>query len=150
MLRFLPPPALFMLCFAAASLGERLRPWSLHWFDHRPGLWAGAVILVVAASFGSWAFYEMSRHHTPIEPGQVPKKLVTTGPFRFTRNPLYVMLVLIMAAVGLMMRSAWFFIGTAALLALLDRLVITREERLIREHFGEEYAAYAAKVRRWV
>lgn len=139
-----------MLCFAAASLGERLRPWSSPWFDHRPGLWAGAVILILAAGFGSWAFYEMWRHHTPIEPGQVPKKLVTTGPFRFTRNPLYVMLVLIMAAVGFMIQSVWFFMGAAALLALLDRLVITREERLIREHFGEEYAAYAAEVRRWV
>lgn len=149
MLRFLPPPVLFMFCFAAASLAERARPWPVA-LDHRAGLGIGVAILVVAASFGSWAFREMWRHHTPIEPGHVPKKLVTTGPFRITRNPLYVTLVLILAATGFMMQSAWFFAAAAALVLLLDRLVITREERVIREHFGEEYAAYVARVRRWV
>lgn len=139
-----------MLCFAAASLGERLRPWSVPGLDHRAGLGIGAAILVAAGSIGSWAAYEMWRHHTPIEPGHVPKKLVTSGPFRFTRNPLYVMLVLIVVASGLMMQSAWFFIGAAALAVLLDRLVIIREERVIREHFGEEYVAYLARVRRWL
>ncbi len=149
MLRFLPPPVLFMICFASSSLGERLRPWPVT-LDHRVGVGIGAAILVAAATFGSWAAYEMWRHHTPLEPGHVPRKLVTTGPFRFTRNPLYVTLVLIVVASGFMIESAWFFVGAAALAVLLDRLVIVREERVIREHFGEEYEAYIASVRRWV
>jgi protein-S-isoprenylcysteine O-methyltransferase Ste14 len=150
MLRFLPPPVLFMVCFAAASLAERLWPWSIPGLDHRAGLGTGVAILVAAGSFGSWAAYEMWRHRTPIEPGHVPKKLVTTGPFRFTRNPLYVTLVLILTASALMIQSVWLIVGAAVLVALLDRLVIVREERVIREHFGEEYAAYVARVRRWV
>lgn len=149
-MRFLPPPVLFMLSFAAASLAERLHPWSIPWLEHRTGLGIGAAMVVIAASFGSWAAYEMWRHHTPIEPGHVPKKLVTTGPFGFTRNPLYVTLALIIVASGFMMQSAWFFLGAGVLVALLDRLVIIREERVIREHFGGEYAAYVARVRRWL
>lgn len=139
-----------MICFAAASLAERLWSWPIPWLGHRAGPGAGIAILVAAGSFGSWAAYEMWRHRTPIEPGHVPKNLVTTGPFRFTRNPLYVTLVLIVTASGFMIQSLWFIIAAVALLALLDRLVVVREERVIREHFAEEYAAYVARVRRWV
>ncbi|MGZ8867896.1 MAG: methyltransferase family protein [Thermoanaerobaculia bacterium] len=149
-MRFFPPPVLFMVCFAAAALLERLRPLALPPLDHRAALVTGTVMLVIAAFLGYSAIYVMWRAKTPIEPGHVPSKLVTTGPFRFTRNPLYVTLLLIMIAVGFMMSSAWFLITAAMLLVLLDRLIIAREERVIRQHFGDEYAAYMARVRRWV
>jgi protein-S-isoprenylcysteine O-methyltransferase Ste14 len=147
-MRFFPPPVLFMLCFAAASLLERL--WPLVLSGGRPLLAAGIVILAAAAVLGLSAFLVMWRAHTPIEPGHVPTKLVSNGPFRFTRNPLYVTLVLIQISIGLMMSSAWFLIAAATLLLLLDRLVVVREERLIREHFGDAYEHYTARVRRWI
>lgn len=138
-----------MACFAAAALLERMRP-SGSPLDGRVPLVTGSVVLVAAAFLGSSAIFVMWRAKTPIEPGHVPSKLVTTGPFRFTRNPLYVTLLLIMIAVGLMMSSMWFLIAAAILLLLLDRLIIAREERVIRQHFGDEYGAYMARVRRWL
>jgi protein-S-isoprenylcysteine O-methyltransferase Ste14 len=149
-MRFFPPPVLFMACLAAAALVERLRPLALPLLDGRAALVTGTVLLVAAALLGSSAIYVMARAKTPIEPGHVPSKLVTTGPFRFTRNPLYVTLLMIMVAVGFMMSSSWFLIAAALLLALLDRLIIAREERVIRRHFGDEYASYTARVRRWL
>jgi protein-S-isoprenylcysteine O-methyltransferase Ste14 len=137
-----------MLCFAAASLLERMRPMPLN--GGRPQLVAGFVILAAAAVLGSSAYFVMQRARTPIEPGHVPTKLVSSGPFRFTRNPLYLTLVLIEAALGLIVRSTWFLIAAAALLVLLDRLVVRREERVILEHFGDAYAQYKARVRRWI
>jgi len=137
-----------MLCFAVASLLERLRPLPLG--GGSPLLAPGIVILVAAAVLGASAFLVMWRARTPIEPGHVPTKLVSNGPFRFTRNPLYVTLLLIQISIGLMLSSAWFLVAAAALLVLLDRLVVVREERVIREHFGDAYEHYTARVRRWI
>lgn len=149
-MRFFPPPVLFMLCFASASLLERLRPLRLPWPDHLAALLAGIVILVLAAFLGASAIYVMARAKTPIEPGHTPAKLVTWGPFRFTRNPLYVTLLLILIAVGFMMSSLWFAIGAVMLLVLLDRLIVAREEQVIRQHFGDQYTEYLSRVRRWL
>lgn len=149
-MRFFPPPVLFMLCFASASLLERLRPLRLPWPDHLAAFLAGIVILVLAAFLGASAIYVMARAKTPIEPGHTPAKLVTWGPFRFTRNPLYVTLLLILIAVGFMMSSLWFAIGAVMLLVLLDRLIVAREEQVIRQHFGDQYTEYLSRVRRWL
>ena len=92
----------------------------------------------------------MKRLKTPIQPGQIPARLVTTGPFRFTRNPLYVALLLVLTALAIMENSLWLAFGTGALWLLLDRLVVVREEVQIRQTFGSEYSAYAARVRRWL
>lgn len=92
----------------------------------------------------------MKRCRTPIEPGQIPARLVTTGPFRFTRNPLYLALLLVLTALAVMGNSLWLALGTGVLLLLLDRLVIVREEAVIRRTFGSEYSSYVARVRRWL
>jgi protein-S-isoprenylcysteine O-methyltransferase Ste14 len=147
-MRLFPPPVLFMFCLAMASVLERF--WPLPISGGRLWLAVGIVILTAAAILGTSAFFVMRRARTPIEPGHVPTKLVSSGPFRLTRNPLYVTLLLIQISIGLMMSSAWLLVGAAALLVLLDRLVVVREERVIREHFGDAYEHYKARVRRWI
>ena len=110
----------------------------------------GAGTLLLAVTVASWGILELKRLKTTIQPGKIPARLVTTGPFRFTRNPLYVALLLVLTALALLGNSLWLAFGTGALWLLLDRLVVVREELQIRQSFGSEYLAYAARVRRWL
>ncbi len=110
----------------------------------------GSITLLLAVSLASWGIIEMKNRKTPIKPDQIPIRLVTTGPFRFTRNPLYLALLLVLASLAVMGNSLWLAVATASLLLLLDRFVMVREEAVIQRAFGSEYSAYVVRVRRWL
>jgi protein-S-isoprenylcysteine O-methyltransferase Ste14 len=144
------PPVLFFGCIGLAAVLQYVRPRSLASYPFAAGMAAGGLLLVAAAGLGGAAFRELSRHGTPIEPGQAPSQLVTSGPFRFTRNPLYLAHPIVLLALAFMVNSLWFALGAPALLVLLDRLVVRREESGISEAMGARYDAYRARVRRWL
>jgi protein-S-isoprenylcysteine O-methyltransferase Ste14 len=148
--RTIPPPLLFLACVAAGGFLQWR--WPLHdaLYPFHLGMVAGSIMLTFAAILGGWALFEMQRHRTPIHPGRMPRELVTTGPFAHTRNPLYVTLVTIAAAIAVMVGSGWLLLAATLLVGLLDRLVIVREEVAISRRFGDEYASYKSRVRRWV
>ena len=114
------------------------------------GLSAGAGLLAAAVVLGASAIRQMKSHGTSLEPGDVPKRLVTSGPFRFTRNPLYLAQLLLLLGIALAIDSVWFLAATLVQFVLLDRLIVTREESVIRNAFGAEYDEYVARVRRWI
>lgn len=140
------PPFLCAASFAAATVAQAVVPVRL---GVRSAVAGGAIglagVLIAAA-----ALIEMTRHGTPVEPGQQPTALVTTGVFRLTRNPIYLSMVMTVAAVGLMIDSLWFPLAAAVLCIALDRLVIAGEERILDRAFTAEYAAYRRRVRRWL
>ena len=138
------------MCLILSALAQHFWPLSIADYSFLTGMTVGVVTLLLAVTVASWGILEMKRLKTPIQPGQIPARLVTTGPFRFTRNPLYVALLLVLTALAIMENSLWLAFGTGALWLLLDRLVVVREEVQIRQTFGSEYSAYAARVRRWL
>lgn len=148
--RIHPPPVLFFSCLILAALTQHFWPLAIADYSFRAGMAVGAFILLLAAALASWAIVAMKRRRTPIEPGRIPAGLVTTGPFRLTRNPLYLALLLVLTALAVMGNSLWLLLGAGALLLLLDRLVVVREEAVIQRAFGSEYSAYVAQVRRWL
>ncbi|MCE3289332.1 MAG: hypothetical protein K0R83_1344, partial [Caulobacter sp.] len=79
-----------------------------------------------------------------------PDVLVTGGPFRFTRNPMYLGFLLLLAGVALGLGAASPWIVPVVFWLLADRWYIPFEERAMRRTFGEAYEAYARRVRRWV
>lgn len=148
--RVIPPPALFLLCLIAGSLVHRFRPVSIGPYSFLTGLVAGAAALAVAVGLATWGIRELKRHGTSIEPGDTPVRLVTSGPFRFTRNPLYLALAIALAGIALAINSLWLLLFCAVLVVLLDRLVVAGEEATNRQTFGPEFSRYTARVRRWV
>lgn len=144
------PPVLAAYCVTTGIVLQSLMPVSLGGYSFRTGLLAGIVLLGAATGFGGWAFREMARRRTPVEPGQVPTFLVTSGPFAVSRNPLYVSLITVVLALAVMMSIAWLVGSAIVLFALLDRVVVRREEQMIDAEFPAEYAAYRARVRRWL
>jgi protein-S-isoprenylcysteine O-methyltransferase Ste14 len=92
----------------------------------------------------------MRRAGTNVNPTEPTTILVVEGPFKFTRNPLYLSLTLFYAGVAILMNALWAMLMLPAVLFLVNRGVIEREERYLERKFGEQYTQYKERVRRWI
>lgn len=142
------PPVIFSLYLAVGFLFA----WasSLHVL---PGILArglGISLLLAAAVIAATAILALNRRGTPIHPRHGTTALVGEGPYRFTRNPLYLSLVAIYFGLALLLNSLWMVLFGIALAVTLHRHVILAEERYLEDKFGEPYLAYKAKVNRWL
>ena len=145
-----PPPLLYVAGIAAGWLAQRAHalPITGHPSTIRTTLavaFALGWLAVFAAASGAFV-----RHRTTLIPNRPAAALVTSGIYRFTRNPMYVSLVLLYLAVTLVLDSWWPIVFLPLVLIAVDRLIIRREERYLAHAFPEEYAGYRAQVRRWV
>jgi len=144
---FHPP----LLLVASLGVGFLLR-----WLFPLPVLTSTASVLVgpaiVALSFGIffWAAGTMLRGHASIPTNKPTDAVVAGGPFRFSRNPIYLSMILLHIGVGAWTKSLWFFVLAAISVALLTWGVILREERYLERKFGDEYLSYKSRVRRWI
>jgi protein-S-isoprenylcysteine O-methyltransferase Ste14 len=110
-----------------------------------------AVLLMVTwlvVSVGAFAAFR--RHRTTIIPNRPASAVVTDGPYRYTRNPMYVSLVALYLALALLMNTWWPIVLLPVVILVIDRTVIAREERYLSSAFPNEYGPYRARVRRWV
>ena len=110
----------------------------------------GVVLLVLWLGLAVTANVTFRRKGTPANPYAPTTALAQSGPYRFTRNPMYLGLVLLTVGIGLVMNSMWFLLAAVAVLLALRNLVIVHEERYLEEKFGDEYRAYSQRVRRWL
>jgi protein-S-isoprenylcysteine O-methyltransferase Ste14 len=144
------PVVLFLLALTGGSVIHRWFPVPLGLPSFAWMMLSGGSLMLAALLLAAAALLTMRRHRTTVEPGQRPSTLVTGGVFGLTRNPIYVALVLLMAAIALMADAVWILVAAAVLWLLLDRIVIRAEERIVEEVFGEQYVAYKGRVRRWL
>ena len=117
-----------------------------------PDSWAAFVgPILVAASFGLflWTAFAMHRGRASIPTSEPTNSLVDGGPFRISRNPIYLSMVSLLLGVGIWANSLWFIVLAALAIALLSWGVISREERYLERKFGDKYLTYKARVRRW-
>ncbi len=110
----------------------------------------GGLLLVVSGVFARWAFQTMRRVGTTGNPRKPSKALATDGPFRISRNPIYVAMTGMYIALAFLLNFAWLLVLLVPLLMFMQWGVIPREERYLTAKFGNEYAAYSSKVRRWL
>ncbi len=143
-----PPPLLFAFVLA---VGLWLHAWAPGPLPG-PSLLRALAILALAGggAIGFSGIRAFRRRRTSFFPHEPSTALVTEGPFRFTRNPLYVAGTLIYLAVALWLDNLWMLLLLPLLVAAVDRLVIVPEERYLEGVFGDAYRAYRARVRRWV
>jgi protein-S-isoprenylcysteine O-methyltransferase Ste14 len=143
------PPPLIMAAAALAGVGLRfvwpmiLWPWG-HFGIPALACFFVAVILAGAAAGRFW------RARTPVLPHRATTALVTSGPFRLTRNPLYLSLGLVLAGVAFAMNSLAVLAMLLPWAVVMRFGVIAREERYLERKFGEDYRAYCRRTRRWL
>ncbi|MBM3551359.1 MAG: isoprenylcysteine carboxylmethyltransferase family protein [Alphaproteobacteria bacterium] len=111
---------------------------------------AGAAIVMLALANDVWCFRILSRHQTTILPHRAASCLVTEGPFRLSRNPIYVSHVALIFGLGLFLGSPFTLLLTPVLAFCLTKLAIEPEERHLLAKFGDHYRSYMARTRRWL
>jgi protein-S-isoprenylcysteine O-methyltransferase Ste14 len=137
-----PPPAIFAIPFLIGFLCRDLLP--------RVGSTViGIVLAIIGLAIGVWALFTMLRAGTSPDPYKPVTALVTGGPYRFSRNPMYVAMVLLYAAAALLFRIIPALILLPVALLLVEFGVIRREERYLEAKFGDRYREYRSHVRRW-
>lgn len=141
-------PPLLLLCSIGLGFGARwLAP-----AEFVPRSWpvVGGPVLV-AASFGLflWAVNTMRHGGASIPTGEPTDSLVVSGPYRLSRNPIYLSMVCLLLGIAIWANSLWFIGLAATTVALLNWGVIAREERYLELKIAAEYSAYKGRVRRW-
>lgn len=148
-----PPPFLFVAAFGIGWLIEtrvKRAPITMS-----PDLSSGRAIIgwvLLAGGFAllAWGMVTFARARTAIIPNRPAATIVESGPYRFTRNPMYVGFTVAHVGGALLLNSAWPVVMLPVALIALKLLVIVREERYLTEAFGAEYTAYQGRVRRWL
>lgn len=110
----------------------------------------GWLLIGSGVVIGGLGFREMRRAGTNVDPREPTTAIVTGGPYRFTRNPLYLSITLIYCGIAARARALPAFLLLPAVLLVMQRGVIEREERYLERKFGDEYLRYKARVRRWL
>ena len=145
------PPFIYAGLFALGYGAHRFVPLHLWPTGTPPAVRAIAWILIaVWLGLSASAVFLFRRAGTTPNPMQPTTAIVVHGPYRFTRNPMYVSLVALYVGVTLFVNSAWPLILLPAVVLLVQRQVIAREEAYLEAKFGEAYRAYKARVRRWI
>jgi len=145
-----PPPAFFVLALAAGFLVRWRWPASI-WPGHDEALrGAGAAVFLAGLLFASWAVRTFRVAGTSPNPTRPTEALAFAGPYRFTRNPMYLGLSAASAGLAMFWNGLWALLSVPVAMALVSRFVIVREERYLASRFGTPYLEYTKNVRRWI
>lgn len=142
------PPLLYAVALAVGFL--------LQWIAPRPivsssvGYWIGGILLVSGAALAIWGRRVMEHAGTNVNPTLPSTALVASGPFGFSRNPLYVALTLMYVGLALLANALWVLVLIVPVLLILHYGVVRREERYLGAKFGDAYREYCSRVRRYI
>ena len=109
----------------------------------------GVKLLLGGLALMGWSLKAMRQHGTSPIPEQPTTALVEDGPFRYSRNPIYLGMTMIYTGITLLLNNLWGIVLLPAVLTAMRRGVIEREEEYLMERFGKSYADYMRRVRRW-
>ena len=148
-----PPPLLFVAGLTIGLLLDRLVVRMRLAGDEgnrTPLVALGWLGIVSGVAFASWGIRTFRRAETAIVPNRPARTVVASGPYRWSRNPMYVGLTAVYSGVALLRNAAWPLILLPVVLIALWLLVIRREERYLTHAFGDQYTRYQQRVRRWL
>lgn len=143
-----PPPVIYAVALLAGGLLHRMVPVPL--LPEALAIPVGAPLLTAGLALVIWSIVTFHRAGTPAPPTRPTRTLVTHGPFRYTRNPIYLGFTLTHLGLACWHGSLWLVVTLVPAVALIHHGVIRREERYLTRLFAEEYARYRARVPRWL
>jgi protein-S-isoprenylcysteine O-methyltransferase Ste14 len=146
--RKIVPPFWFVLALGLAVLLHYLMP--IGRIIPEPWSYSGALLVVVGIVMSAAGAGAFRRVGTPVVPFERSTVLVTDGLYRFTRNPMYLGLVLSLCGVAILLGSISAWIPIPVFVWIIQARFIAGEERFLEEIFGEQYRAYRQRVRRWL
>lgn len=147
---YVPPPMIYVAAFFLSIGLQRAAPLPSAWLETgtahaaRWGIVATGLALLLPAL---WRFAISRNTLITVKPA---KSLQTTGIYAVTRNPMYLALLIIFAAVAFFKGNSWTFLMIAPLLFVVQTYVVKKEEQYLERTFGEEFSRYKSRVRRWL
>lgn len=144
------PPLIFIIVVAVGLLLNKIFPLDIL---REPGVITrifGIMLFVVAGVIQVPTVLLMLRKKTALRPDKKTTTIITNGFFKYSRNPLYLSLMVIHCAIAVYYNFLWLLILLPVLFVALERWVVLREEKYLERLFGEDYLEYKKKVRRWI
>jgi protein-S-isoprenylcysteine O-methyltransferase Ste14 len=145
-----PPPFLYLGALLLGLAAERYVTPGSFGIDWRLLVATGALLFVAGAAMMLAAAGLFRRLGTNVPPSQPTTLIATTGPYRWTRNPMYLGMALVYAGIAVGFDGAIALALLPLVLIVIQRQVIAREERYLEAKFGDDYRRYKAEVRRWL
>ncbi len=144
----MPPPLIHLGGLLVGYGLDQVSGWRfapVPWLD---GLALG--LALVGLILSAWTLGTLHRHRTTVLPHRAARTLVTTGPFGWSRNPIYLAFTLLHLACGLALGSPGMLLMLVPVFLVMDRHVIAAEEAFHAQAFAEQWPAYRQRVRRWL
>jgi protein-S-isoprenylcysteine O-methyltransferase Ste14 len=142
----IPPPVMVAATMGVAWVLDRV--WTVQ--IGPPAVSLGGMVIFLALALIGWAVLVMVKAGNDPRPDKPDTALVEAGPFRYSRNPIYLGFLLGATGLALAWGTLWGWLGVVVTHGLLDRLVIAKEEAYLAGRFGAAYEGYKARVRRWM
>jgi protein-S-isoprenylcysteine O-methyltransferase Ste14 len=144
-----PPPLIYLGGILIALALDRWR-WHCPIFGSTEWRWSGLVLVIAGIALLVMGRRALLRAETNVNPFKPTMSIVTAGPYRFTRNPLYLGVTLIYCGLALVSNTWWGFVLLVPVLLLIHFGVVAREERYLERKFGDSYRRYRTRVRRYL
>lgn len=147
-----PPPILPIVTIVIGHVLGRFVPiLSAYDLPARGRYWVGGLIAAAAVLIlGVWPIQQFKRSGQDVTPWTPTPEIVVSGPYKFTRNPMYLMMVLFCIGFAVILSDVWILILTPVCGWLIFLLAIRHEEVYLEEKFGDSYRTYKNRVRRWI
>jgi protein-S-isoprenylcysteine O-methyltransferase Ste14 len=143
------PPLAWGLAVIAGLALDRLLPLPFLPIDLPRG-WLGAMVFGLALGLFAWAIATMTRAGSSVPTNRPTTTIVETGPYRFTRNPIYLGMFLGLIGLSIASDNLWLLIMLAPFALVIRYGVVAREEAYLEGKFGDGYRGYRSRVRRWL
>jgi len=143
----LRPPIIF-LCAILVGIALN-RAWPLQFVSPSVRL-LGPLVTACAVVLFLLSYREFRRAGTSVQGSKRSTVIVRTGPYRFSRNPIYLAFILFVLGLSDWLNNAWLLVTLVPAVGLIAMVVIPREERFLERNFNDQYSSYKAQVRRWL
>lgn len=144
----IPPPAFYLTALVIGIALNYL--WPLSFFAGSSNYVVGALFVIVSLAMMPPILMRFRRAGTTFDVRKAASRLITDGPYRFSRNPAYLALTLVYLGIGILLDNGWVLVLVLPVFVLMHRGIVPSEERHLEAKFGEQYLRYKAAVRRWL
>ncbi|MDH4092976.1 MAG: isoprenylcysteine carboxylmethyltransferase family protein [Cyclobacteriaceae bacterium] len=147
---YFPPPLLYVLTFFLSILVQRFIPLSMAFFNSEIAGIAGKIWIGIAVALVLPALIRFFRTKNTVILIKPANSLQTAGIYSFTRNPMYLGLLILYMGIAFHIGNWWTFMLVPILILIVNRFVIRNEEEYLERAFGKDYLEYKNRVRRWI
>ena len=143
-----PPPLVFLICLLGGFGINAI--WPVGLIESAIMSYAGGTLVLLALIVLALLGFKFRQERVSIEPWKPTSKIMSTGLYAYSRNPIYLVFCIMVVGIGVTLNSFWIFISFVPAAFIVYHTAIAKEEKYLEQKFSEEYREYKSKVRRWL